>query len=257
LGVKIDGVLGFPLFRETILTLDYPKSRVILEPTTGPRRFQPGRTVAFNNASKTPIIPVRLGPRTFIALLDSGSDTTLSLNPFGLDPKPEYATPPREGPTETTLTGDRQAEIARLADDLYVGDYKIPHPVAQLTDDLSFIGGGILKHFTVTFDQEHDQVTFLREATDPVAIPAWRGAGLSFSKTPAYWKVIGVLPGSPADAAGVQNGDLVTKINGEPVDTWDYRRFESLLANTDAAVFTFLNGTQETAKRVGFVDLVP
>ena len=32
LGVRIDGVLGFPLFRETLLTLDYPGSRVVLQP---------------------------------------------------------------------------------------------------------------------------------------------------------------------------------------------------------------------------------
>ncbi len=257
LGVKIDGILGFPLFRETILTLDYPKSRVILEGTTGPRKLIPGRTVAFNNSSKTPLIPVRLSDRTFIALIDSGSDATLGINPVGFDPKLIYASGPTEGPTETTLTGDHQDQLVRLGEDLYVGDYLVSRPVAQLTDELSFIGGGILKHFTVTFDQEHDQVTFHREASEPVTTPPWRGAGISFAKSPAYWKVVGVVPGSPADAADVQQGDLVTKINGEPVETWDYLRFAALLANTDAAVFTFLNGTQETTKRISFVDLVP
>src|SRR5690606_18959061 len=29
LGMKIDGILGFPLFRETIMTMDYPQSRLI------------------------------------------------------------------------------------------------------------------------------------------------------------------------------------------------------------------------------------
>ncbi|HEY1108827.1 MAG TPA: retropepsin-like aspartic protease, partial [Opitutaceae bacterium] len=37
LGTRIDGVLGFPLFREVLLTLDYPGSKIVLQrPKTAP-----------------------------------------------------------------------------------------------------------------------------------------------------------------------------------------------------------------------------
>jgi hypothetical protein len=55
----------------------------------------------------------------------------------------------------------------------------------------------------------------------------------------------------------VQAGDLVTRINGEPVAKWDLRRYEQLLATVREITFTFLNGTEESSKHVGVFELVP
>jgi membrane-associated protease RseP (regulator of RpoE activity) len=252
--VKIDGVLGFPLFRNTLLTLDYPRSRVLLQPASAAAR-SPANSIAFNNDRKTPIIPVTIGDARFFALIDSGSDETLSLNPLGISPK--YAFGPVQGPTVATLSGDKVEKVARLEATLRIGDYAVPRPVVEITDELSAIGGGILRYFTVTFDQEDNQVTFYRADTAPIAIPGRRGCGLSFTKTPAYWKVAGVIPGSPGAAAGVEAGDLVARIDGEPVAKWDPARFERLSSNAGDAVFTFIDGTRETDKRIRMADLVP
>ncbi len=254
LGVQIDGILGFPLFRETLLTLDYPNSRIVLQPRTA-QPLVPGTPIAFNNDRKTPIIPLRIGNETFIALIDSGSDAALSLNPVGLHP--EFATQPRPGATVSTLGGDREQRIGRLAQTLAIGDYPVEQPVVDLTDELTSIGGGVLKNFTVTFDQEHNRATFYRETHAPVLPQPLRHSGLSFSKTPAYWRVASVVPASPASDADVQPGDLVTRINGEPVSEWNIVRFQQLVATSSEIAFTFLNGTQETEKRLKVFDLVP
>ena len=253
LGVKIDGILGFPLFRETLLTFDYPRNRIVL---ARPDRdaLIPGLAVPFNNTNKTPLINVRLGDRSFLVLLDTGSDAALTLNPVGLDPV--FAFGPRIGSTVSTLSGDRPQRLGRLAGTLAVADYRFPGPIADLTDDLSALGGAILQHFTVTFDQERDRVTFYRDSPAPIAAAARRSAGVSFAKTPAYWRVASVVPASPA-AAGVEAGDLVTRINGEPVARWDFRRYEQLVAAGGEISFTFLNGTAETEWRVPVFDLVP
>lgn len=253
-GVKIDGILGFPLFRETLLTLDYPRSRVLLEPRT-PAPLLPGVTIPFNNDRRTPIIPVNIGDLSFIALIDSGSDASLTLNPIGL--QPEFSVLPRAGVTFATLSGDREQRIGRIAHPLGVGGYLIESPVTDLTEDLSSIGSGVLRHFTVTFDQERSQVTFYRDTPGPVPPAAQRSSGLSFSKTPAYWRIAGVVPGSPAAEVGVQRGDLVTRINGEPVAKWNLRRYEQLVASATDIAFTFLNGNRETERRVKVFDLVP
>lgn len=254
LGVKIDGVLGFPLFRETLLTLDYPHNRVLLQPGKSSAAL-PGSPIAFSDTSKMPVVPVRMGDRNFTALIDSASDDPISLNPAGLSP--QFAFGPVVGPTVGTLTGDRVERLARLAETLYIGSYAVPRPVVAITDGLSALGGGILKYFTVTFDQEHGQVTFYRDATDPIAVPGPRSTGLSFDKTPAYWRVVGVVPGSPASAAGVELGDIVTRIDGEAVAKWDTRRFEQRMANAEEVEFTFLDGKEETVKRLKVVELVP
>jgi hypothetical protein len=254
LGVKIDGILGFPFFRETLLTLDYPHTRVLLQSTRNTALI-PGVALPFNDNSKTPLISVRLGDRSLVALIDSGSDAPLSLNPVGLDPS--YATTPRTGSTVGTLTGDRPQKIGRLSDTLSIGDYSLPRPLVDLSDELSALGGGILKNFSVTFDQAHDRVYFQRDTHDPITLPARRSAGVSFTKTPAYWRIAGVIPQSPADDAGIKPGDLLTHINGEPVAKWDLNRYEQLVTTATEIAFRFLNGFQETERDVRTFDLVP
>ena len=80
---------------------------------------------------------------------------------------------------------------------------------------------------------------------------------MSFSKTPAYWKVAGVVDDSPAEEAGIRLGELVTRINGEPIAAWDLRRYEQLVARASEVTFSFLNGNSESAKTVRIFDLVP
>ena len=254
LGVKIDGILGFPLFRKTLLTLDYPRDRVALAPSGG-NPLIPGLAIPFNNANKSPLISVRLGTHTFIALLDSGSDASLSLNPLGLDPA--FAFGPRAGSTVSTLSGDRPQSTGRLVDTFTLADYSLPAPIVDLSDELSAVGGAILQNFTVTFDQEHDKVTFYRDSPAPIPTPPRRSPGLSFAKTPAYWRVAGVVPGSAPAAAEIERGDLVTRINGEPVAQWDFRRYEQLVATAPTITFTFLTGTRETEKKFAVFVLVP
>ena len=69
--------------------------------------------------------------------------------------------------------------------------------------------------------------------------------------------VVAVEPGSPADEAGIQPGDLVIRINGEAVVRWDLRRYEQLVATASEITLTFLNGDAETEKRVKVFELVP
>ena len=254
LGVRIDGVLGFPLFRETLLTLDYPGSRVVLQNARN-LPLVPGTTIGFDDARKTPLITVRLGDRSLVALIDSGSDALFSMNPVGV--APQFTFGPTVGATVGTIAGDRTQRIGRLGETLAIGEYTFHEPIVDLTDELSALGGGMLKHFTVSFDQLHDRVTFYRESREPIRTPPRRSAGVSFSKTPAYWRVAGVVPKSSAEKEGVQQGDLVIRINGEPVARWDLRRYEQLVATASEITLTFLNGSAESEKRVSVFELVP
>ena len=254
LGVRIDGVLGFPLFRETLLTLDYPASRVVLQPARNSPLI-PGTVISFDDARKTPLITVRLGERSLVALIDSGSDAIFSLNPVGV--APVFAYGPITGATIGTIVGDRTQRIGRLGESLAIGEYTFHQPIVDLTDELSAIGGGMLKHFTVSFDQLRDRVTFYRESREPIPTPSRRSAGVSFSKTPAYWRVAGVVPDSSAEKEGVRQGDLVIRINGETVARWDLRRYEQLVATASELTLTFLNGTSESEKTVRVFELVP
>ena len=254
LGIKIDGILGFPLFRNAVLTLDYPNQRLVL---TSPLRAEPslGFTIRFNDARRIPLIPVTIGSVNVVALIDSGSDAPLILNPTGLSPV--YAAEPRPGSVVETLIGSRSEEIGRLGESLRIGPYEFTEPLIDLTDELTSIGGEILKHFAVTFDQSRNQVTFHREDPAPIRMPPRRSTGLAFSKGPTYWRVVTVVPGSPADQLGIEVGDLVTRINGESISAWPFARLEPYVRRNNEVVFTFIDGSREKPVVVPTFDLVP
>jgi hypothetical protein len=254
LGVKVDGILGFPLFRETVLTLDYPASQVRLARLT-PDHDRPGTTIPFNNQRKIPAIPIRVGDASPLVLIDSGSDGPLSLNRVGLPLT--FAVPPRPGGLTATLTGDEPRTFARLDGVVGLGDLVLDRPVVQLTDGLSAIGGGVLQHFTVTFDQAHNEVTFYREGGGPVTMAPIRSPGLSFTNKGVYWQVAAVIPQSPAAASPIQPGDLVVRIDGEPINQWDRRRFDHLVASAREVTYTLQNGTRESHVTVATYELVP
>ena len=55
----------------------------------------------------------------------------------------------------------------------------------------------------------------------------------------------------------MQIGDLVTRINGQPVANWTLPRYEQLVAAGGAITFTFLNGRTETDEKIPVLELVP
>ena len=258
LGVPIDGIIGFPLFHDTLLTLDYPGAKLTLAPSPlalpTSRPAPRSSTIAFNNERHTPLVPIQLGNESFIVQIDTGSDGSLSLNPAGLHPR--FANGPRAGTLISSLQGDRQQMTGRLAQNVLLGTHTIERPIVDLSDQLSSIGGEFLRHFTVTFDQRRNQVTFVRDTDGPVTMEPRRSTGLSFSRGQVYWRVLVVIPSTPA-AQLVQTGDLCVRINGELVGKWDHDRYAALVKSADKITYTFLSGTLETDVEVPVFELVP
>jgi len=260
LGVTLDGVIGFPLFRDTLLTLDYPGARLVVAPYPAgtaplPRQTENASTLTFNPERGTPVIPVQLGVESFNVLIDTGSDAALTLNPAGLHPR--FASGPREGPPVASIAGDRPQLVGRLSQNFYIGTHTVVQPIADLTDQLSSLGGELLRHFALTFDQRRNLVTLVRPNDEDVRLPPRRSTGLSFSRSPAYWRVLSVLPDTPATQLPVQPGDLCVRINGELVAKWDFERYAALVRSAARITYTFLNGPTETDLEVPAFDLVP
>ncbi len=259
LGVPVDGVIGFPLFSDVLLTVDYPRSRLVLAPRpfhqTPPRASDRATTLPFGAERGTPLIPVQLGAESFNVLIDTGSDGGLNLNPAGLHPR--FVSGPRPGKIVTSIDRDRRQLVGRLAQDLLIGTHTVEQPVTDLTDQLSALGGELLRHFSLTFDQPRGMVTFTRDAAGPVQMESRRDTGLSFDRSPAYWRVLGIVPDTPTEKTSLQPGDICVRINGEPVDKWDHERYAALLRSAPKVTYTFLSGARETDHELPVVDLVP
>ncbi len=260
LGLPIDGIIGFPIFRNTLLTMDYPGERLLIAPypyvaPPAPKPSPRVSVIAFNNEQGTPLIPIQMGNESFIVLIDSGSDGSLSINPVGLHPRFAYG--PRIGTVISSLEGDRRQLTGRLSQNVLVGSLTIEQPIVDLTEQLSSIGGECLRHFVLTFDQRRNQVTFVHDADGAVTIESRRSTGLSFARSPLYWRVLTVIPDTPAAQLPVQAGDLCTRINGEPVGKWNYDRYAALVKSAAKITYTFLAGTKENDVEIPVFNLVP
>jgi hypothetical protein len=254
LGRPIHGIIGFPLFRHTTLTIDYPRSRLILTRALHPPLL-PGSRIPFEAAGPLPLISIEVAGQNLLALIDTGSDGPLNLNPVGLDLS--YLVPPRPGATVATLAGERVQEVGRLEGRLRLGDYPIVEPIVDLTDELSSLGGEVLRHFTLTFDQQRRNVIIHRDTPAPLGMPPRRSSGLSFSRTPAYWRVVGVIPGSPAEARGMRPGYLVARINEEPVARWNLERFRREVQRAPSITVALIEGNAERVIELETYLLVP
>jgi hypothetical protein len=253
-GRKIDGLIGYTLFRDTVVTLDYPGAQLRLVPAaTAPAL--PGNVIPLLGDPRRPVVVARLGDRSVGLLLDSGSDGALRLNPDAVPPR--FTGPSRPGGTVSTLAGDRQQEFARSAEDLVLGGRTFARPVVELTDQPSAVGSEVLSRFRLTLDPRRGLAGFERDGETPVPAVPLRSAGVSFRRFPAYWRVVSVVPGSPADDAGLESGDLVTRINDEPLSNWDLERYQELVRTSPAVDFTFLHGRVETIQSIPTFELVP
>lgn len=255
LGLKIDGVLGFNLFADARLTLDYPGRRIVMSELEDEEPLR-GCVIPITLQNGVPVFEATLGDSPLITLIDSGSDGSLSLDPAGLDQ--EFIEEPRQGTLIGTLHGNHRQILGRLADTLHISDYQIETPVVDLSGILTSIGGEILQEFEVTFDQSNREVAFYRPGDDFV-IPAKPkiSSGLSFVKVRAYWRITAIAPASPASAAGFAIGDLVIRVNGEPVDAWDLTRYQALIDAGGTIEYTLLQGREEITVTAETFALVP
>lgn len=150
-------------------------------------------------------------PRTWLALLTLplvGAFTVPLLQRNGQPPKTEAKAP------QDPLAGisDIQDVLALVRD-----NYVDPPDLEKV------LGGGIQG----ALERVHPLNTYLSPEDLRLPEPGPAETGLRLLKRGIYALVIGVVPGSPAQRAGIQVGDVVRKLEGEsigPLGSWHLER---------------------------------
>lgn len=210
------GVVGLPMFRDVLVTFDYPGNALRLAPgalEAGPH------VVDYTAPLGVPQIPVVIGERTLDAHLDSGSMAALTL-PLSMQDDVALASPLQEIGRARTVN----SEFAVYAAD-YRGAVSIAgHPLQ--VESLGFmeilpnanVGSEALRNFAVTFDQRRLRARFdLAPGTTAKVEKPRGGLGLKLGMRGDTYEVAGTVPGSPAAAADLRAGDLLVAVNGHAV----------------------------------------
>ncbi|HUH63500.1 MAG TPA: retropepsin-like aspartic protease [Terracidiphilus sp.] len=148
------GLLGFPLFRDYLLTLDYPNRTITL--ASGSLRPDGVHSVLpFRMPEGVPIVLLRIGDTAVEAQFDSGG-TGLSL-PEPLVGRLKLSSGPVPYGNGQSLATRYQVKAARLADDVHLGRYSFPHAVVEVNPafPLANLGAQAIGNFSVTFDQRN------------------------------------------------------------------------------------------------------
>ncbi len=167
-GAPIDGLLGYPLFRELLLEIDFANERIVLSrgdlPLIGPG------VVANAALRERPDLKLRIGAHELVVGVDTGSASSLLLNTSFLERLKLVRAPVSVGRARTVYS---EAEIlgAEIEDVLVLAGREYRGVQAEFSEIFGkpLIGCGLLKDLTVTFDQRNG-CALLSAASKP---PGW------------------------------------------------------------------------------------
>ena len=250
-GRRIDGALGFSLFSEVFLGLDYPGQRVLLA-ADWPENLPPLRAeLNVHERAEVPFVTAELQGQSFEVEIDSGSNGSLHVT-RDLAAGLSWKTRPRPGPLIEAVDEEARDLLGRLGGQLTMGDLGIPEPVASVGGAMPSIGYDVLGRFCIVFDQRADKVRFYSRDTATIPSPSERSVGLSIKLDPAGWRVAGVIPGSPAEEARVVTGDLLARIEDRPASAWTRDQIHDWVETHDTLLVGVVNhtGTRDIKLRV-------
>lgn len=215
LGREIDGIMAFDAFDDFLLTLDYSRMEIRLDPGELPR---PDDVTVFDarGPDDRPWMTIEFSNRSRRMLIDSGA-ALASLVVRRLDRYETVAEPVAVG-ASMRLTQVERRDGARASANAMMGPHVLVTPTLTSTPGTELIGGEVMMHFNWTFDQRNERVRVERhDGPDPITFGPLLGHGVIFANHPDGFRVHDVIPDSPADRAGVQAGDVITHFNGQPL----------------------------------------
>jgi predicted aspartyl protease len=153
------GLLGFALFRDHLLTLDYPNHRVTL--SSGSLEADGGRSVLpLRMNDGIPVVSLAIEDAQIDAQIDSGG-SGLSL-PSSLASRLKFASEYSSVSTAHSLSTRFTLVGAKLDGDVRLGAYTFKRPFVEINSafPLANFGSAPMHDFALTFDQKNLLVRF-------------------------------------------------------------------------------------------------
>ena len=150
----IDGVLGFNVFAELLLTMDYPNQQLILK--KGELPATNGKDIfTYGLDNRSPTLEITIGKERLNILVDTGARQALVI-PNSIASKLKFAGELTPGPKMSTFhTAASDSRIGNLADELAMGIHRIVGTKVHIWEDVPVLGSDLFKDFVLTFDQKN------------------------------------------------------------------------------------------------------
>ena len=224
-GRDIAGILGYDFFARYVIAVDYDAAVMTL---VNPADFSyrgTGTVIPFTLVKKTPHIRVHVtvtdGPGVDReVLVDSGSEDAIDDDSLAGAPKR------LEIVGGVGLGREFRTTIGR-ARSMNIGPYVLDQPFGA-TGGVPLIGTEILRRFYIIFDYARSRLIVEpnRHVHDAFSFDA---SGLDLRWSPDAFLIHDVAKESPAAESGLQAGDAIVSINGQPAKTFRLEQIQNFL----------------------------
>ena len=158
----VDGILGFALFADYLLTLDYPAMQVTLSRGALP---PVNRTdiLSFEIENRIPVIEVGVGKIRVRAHVDSGNFVAGFILPEEIVEQLQLLSTPVTVGSARSVSNRIELKQVQLRDAINIGHFSFPQATVQfpaLSD--TNVGFKVLRDFVVTFDQKNRRMKLER-----------------------------------------------------------------------------------------------
>jgi predicted aspartyl protease len=255
-GRRIDGALGFPLFHDLFLGLDFPNQRLLLGSHWPANVPEIRASLSVIEHADVPFVQVQIQGKPFEVMIDTGANQALQL-PTDYVTALQWKVKPRAGSLVAVFGEEGRESIGRLAGSLMLGDIRQVEPTAVISTGQPSLGLRSLDRFCVIFHQAENRVWLCGADSTPILPAAERSDGLSVNSDPGGWRIAGVIPGSPAEKAHLAAGSLITQIEDRPATSWTRDQMEQWIDSHAEVALVVAEKSGERALSLRIWDLVP
>ena len=158
----VDGILGFALFTDYLLTLDYPAMEVRL--AHGNLPVANGADIlSFEIENHIPVIEVAIGKLRLKAHIDSGNFVAGFILPEAVVEQLPLLSPPVIVGRARSVSNQIEIKQAQLRDTIHIGSFDYPQAtIAFPALSETNVGFKVLREFALTFDQKNKRMKFKR-----------------------------------------------------------------------------------------------
>jgi hypothetical protein len=162
----VDGILGFALFADYLLTLDYPAMQIRL--ARGDLPAANGADIlSFEIENRVPVIEVAIGKWRVKAHIDSGNFVAGFILPEELVEQLPLLSQPVTVGRARSVSNQIEIKQVQLRDTIHIGRFDYPQAtIAFPALSNTNVGFKILREFSLTFDQKNKRMMMMRSRTN-------------------------------------------------------------------------------------------
>lgn len=238
-GIKIDGILGYSFYSRYVVQMDYDSSKMYIY-TKGPVRYPKGGYLLHPRLFGLPLLEGRLTDAREISdrfYFDTGAGLCLLFSSDFASDSAVFA-PKRKKPFHTQgagLGGKTAMELTTLKN-FSLGPFhfrKIPTYIFDDSFDVTsypqlggLIGNDLLRRFNLIINYQRSEIYLLPNSSYRQPFD-YSYTGVSIGLIDGSVMVTDVMAGSPAEKAGLKEGDIILMINGNAKA--DVQTYQNLL----------------------------